>query len=67
MRLRVDRERCCSSGMCVLAAPEIFDQDDDGQVVLLDPAPPPEHHDAARLAVQTCPGEAITEYISPAA
>jgi ferredoxin len=67
MHLRVDRKRCCSSGMCALTAPEVFDQDDeDGRVVLLDPAPPARYQDAARLAVELCPCEAITEGGQPA-
>jgi ferredoxin len=62
MRLRADRERCCGSGMCALTAPRLFDQDEEtGLVVLLDPAPPPGDHEAARLAILACPSGAITE------
>jgi ferredoxin len=43
----------------VLRAPQIFDQREDGIVVLLDPTPPPELHDAARKAADVCPAEAI--------
>lgn len=46
--------------MCALTAPEVFDQDDEeGLVVLLHPAPAPEHRAAARLAVGLCPAGAI--------
>jgi ferredoxin len=66
MHLSVDRKRCCSSGMCALTAPGVFDQDDEeGRVVLLNPAPPPGYQDAARLAVELCPCEAITEGSAP--
>ncbi|WP_174189031.1 ferredoxin [Nocardia barduliensis] len=61
MELRVDRERCISAGMCVLTAPEVFDQDtEDGRVVPLDLAPAPEREVAVREAVQVCPSGALT-------
>ncbi|MEE1735543.1 ferredoxin [Streptomyces sp. BE147] len=60
MRLGVDRERCAGAGMCVLTAPAVFDQDEEeGLVVLLHPAPAPEHRAAARMAVGLCPAGAI--------
>lgn len=60
MDINVDPERCCAAGMCVLSAPEVFDQDpDDGVVVLLDPTPPPELHAAVREAALLCPATAI--------
>jgi ferredoxin len=62
MRLNVDQAHCCGSGMCVLIVPEVFDQDlDDGRVVLLDPAPPPGHHEAVRRAIHSCPCGVISE------
>ena len=62
MRLRVDQDQCCSSGMCALIAPDVFDQDPmSGQVVLLDPSPPDDHRDAVRQAIQTCPCGVISE------
>ncbi|WP_063125256.1 ferredoxin [Nocardia fusca] len=61
MELVVDRERCIGAGMCALLAPEVFDQDEaDGRVLLLDPAPPAVHHPAAREAAHNCPAAAIT-------
>ncbi|MFG2223326.1 ferredoxin [Streptomyces sp. NPDC048644] len=60
MRLSVDRARCAGAGMCALTAPEVFDQDDEeGLVVLLRPAPAPGHLAAARMAVGLCPAGAI--------
>jgi ferredoxin len=61
MKIEVDREVCCSSGMCVLTAPDLFDQDeDDGRVVVLVAEPPEESQDLARQAAQLCPSRAIT-------
>lgn len=60
-RIAVDEKKCVGGGQCVLAAPAVFDQDDDtGTVVLLDPAPPAEHDDAVRQAARLCPAVAIT-------
>ncbi|MDF9811180.1 ferredoxin [Streptomyces sp. SPB162] len=60
MRVTVDRSLCCSSGLCVLAAPEVFDQaDDDGRVVLLPGAPPESAWSAVEEAVACCPAGAI--------
>ena len=56
----VDEDLCIGAGQCVLAAPSIFDQDDNGIVILLDATPPPGLHEAARKAAKLCPARAIT-------
>ncbi|MEU9077145.1 ferredoxin [Kitasatospora sp. NPDC048538] len=61
MQVSVDRDRCCSSGMCVMNAPEIFDQDDrDSLVRLRQTEFRPEQFAVLRLAAQLCPGGAIS-------
>jgi ferredoxin len=51
---------CIGGGMCVMAAPRVFDQsEDEGLVVVLDEHPPPEEHDAVREAARLCPSGAI--------
>jgi ferredoxin len=48
------------AGQCVLAAPEVFDQDDDeGLVVLLQEEPNAELVEGVRDAVSRCPSMAI--------
>jgi len=59
-RVHVDVERCIGAGHCVMRASKIFDQREDGIVILLDDSPPPELHAAARKAADLCPAEAIT-------
>lgn len=59
MRVIVDIERCCGAGQCAALAPKVFDQRDDGLVMLLDEAPPPEQAEAVREAVRVCPGRAL--------
>ena len=60
MNVTVDQDRCVSSGMCVMNAPEIFDQrDDDGVVELLMARPGPDHAEETRKAAAACPALAI--------
>jgi ferredoxin/alkylhydroperoxidase family enzyme len=57
----LDRDRCCSAGQCVGAAPEVFEQDEsDGRVTLLVPDPAGRYADEARFAADLCPSGAIT-------
>ncbi|WP_221330472.1 ferredoxin [Actinoplanes sp. L3-i22] len=60
MRVDVDVDLCIGSGQCALTVPEIFDQDDDGVVLLLATTAPPELHDEVRDAASRCPVRAIT-------
>ncbi|HEX4830955.1 MAG TPA: ferredoxin [Trebonia sp.] len=61
MRVHADRDSCVSSGQCVLAAPEVFDQDDDEGVVLVKAdRPPPGLAPDVRRAAMMCPARAIT-------
>ncbi|MDI1446308.1 ferredoxin [Polyangium sp. 6x1] len=59
MRVIVDVEKCCGAGQCVLLAPKVFDQRDDGIVILLDASPPKELHAVVREAATVCPAAAI--------
>ncbi|GAA1892712.1 ferredoxin [Streptantibioticus ferralitis] len=60
MRVITEEDKCCGSGLCVIAAPELFDQrDSDGVVVVLDETPGADRHDAVRKAVAACPAAAI--------
>ncbi|ATL68350.1 ferredoxin [Nocardia terpenica] len=61
MRIEIDGSRCIGSGVCVLTAPVVFDQNDtDGTAVLRHSVPPAADRDAVRLAAQSCPAAAIT-------
>ena len=59
MHITADKERCVGAGQCVLTAPAVFDQDDDGIVEPLTLEPPESEHDAVRQAVNVCPSSAI--------
>ncbi|MGW7353395.1 ferredoxin [Streptomyces sp. Z26] len=61
MKITVDRNRCVGAGNCVLAADELFEQDEsNGRVNLLVAEPPEEKADMAEEAELMCPSRAIT-------
>jgi ferredoxin len=60
LKVAIDRRRCISSGYCVLEAPAVFAQDEEGLVVLLDANHPPAQHAAAKTAELACPAAVIT-------
>jgi ferredoxin len=59
MKIEADRDVCIGAGMCVMNAEEVFDQGDDGIVVVLEVEVSPEHADAAARAVAACPSGAL--------
>ena len=59
MRVLIDQDKCIASGACVLACPEVFAQDDEGLVVVLQEQPPPELHEKVNEAVRACPATVI--------
>ena len=59
MRITADRDVCISAGNCVMVAPVVFDQDDDGIVVVLTEDVPADEEEHAREAVKLCPSQAL--------
>jgi len=59
VKVLADRDVCISAGNCVMAAGAVFDQDDDGIVVVLADEVPDGEEDHAREAVRLCPSEAL--------
>jgi ferredoxin len=60
MRVSVDKDVCLGAGNCVRTAPDVFDQDEEGFVELLDDNPPSELEEDVLLARRLCPARAIT-------
>ena len=58
LRIEIDREACMGSGNCNFWAPGVFDLDDDGIAIVVDPDGRAE--DRIVLAVDGCPTKAIT-------
>jgi len=59
MKVEADRDLCISAGNCVMSAGAVFDQDDDGIVVVLVDEVPEGELAHARDAVKLCPAEAL--------
>ena len=58
MELKVDRDLCEANAVCCGLAPDVFELDDDEQLVITQPVPP-EHLDRVRFAVERCPKNAL--------
>ncbi|MFE1646870.1 ferredoxin [Microbacterium sp. P01] len=59
MGVIVTQDACIGAGQCALVAPDVFDQDDDGIVVVLNAEPEGDDRVAATRAVRLCPARAI--------
>ena len=59
MKLEADHDACIASGNCVMISDALFDQDDDGIVVLLAEDVPEAEEDHAREAVKVCPASVL--------
>lgn len=59
MQITVNTPACVGAGQCVMTAEDLFDQDDDGIVMLLEDSPDAAHEAAARRAASLCPARAI--------
>jgi ferredoxin len=60
LRIEVDLDRCAGHGQCLLAAPTVFDVDEEArQVIVLDPDPVEDLREAVQRAVSMCPTGAL--------
>ncbi|MEV1171455.1 ferredoxin [Nonomuraea sp. NPDC049784] len=59
MHVSATKDTCAVASLCVYDVPDVFDQDEDGSVEVLDPNPPAELHDAVRHAARGCPTRSI--------
>ena len=58
LEISIDREKCMGSGNCSFWAEGVFDLDDEGIAIVLDPTACPD--DKIVLAMQGCPTQAIS-------
>jgi ferredoxin len=58
LEIEIDRDKCMGSGNCSFWAPGVFDLDDEGISIVLDPEAQPE--EKVVLAAQGCPTQAIS-------
>jgi ferredoxin len=59
MHLRVDRDLCEANAVCCGLAPEVFELDDDEQLVIRQSEPAADQLDRVRKAVERCPKAAL--------
>ena len=60
LRVEANRDQCAGHGQCLLAAPTVFDVDDEAQkVIVLDPEPVEGLRAAVERAISFCPMGAL--------
>jgi len=59
MKVELEADKCVASGQCVVAAMEVFDQDDDGIAILLTEEVGDDRLGDVEEAVAVCPAAAI--------
>jgi ferredoxin len=60
MRIVVDWDRCTGMGMCESLAPDVFEVDDDGSLILHAEQVPDGMEGDVREAIAACPTEALS-------
>ena len=60
MKVVADRDICIGAGMCVMTTDAVFDQDDEGIVVVLTEQIPAAEEMRVRNAVGLCPSGALS-------
>jgi ferredoxin len=58
LKINVDRDLCCSNGVCVIHAPHVFRL--DGVELEYDPEPDESERERVEEAVEMCPTQAIS-------
>jgi ferredoxin len=59
MKIILEEDKCVGAGQCVLSAPLVFDQHDDGIAFILDDAPIEADRANVEVAVRLCPARAL--------
>ena len=67
MRVAIDHEMCVGHAQCSAICPSVFGSDEYGYAVLVtaDGMVPPGDEDDARLAVESCPEQALSVLAEP--
>jgi ferredoxin len=60
MRIILDQSKCDGLGMCEAEAPDLFEVQDDGSLVILDLAPGEDRKDEVEAACDACPTQALS-------
>lgn len=60
MHVHADRQACQGYMLCVFEAPEVFDVDDTGTVVITSPTPSDDLRAKVDRAISVCPARALS-------
>lgn len=60
MKVVVDMDKCQDHGQCAFSAPEVFEINADGKLVVLNDSPDESLRDSVEEAADVCPVQAIT-------
>jgi ferredoxin len=60
MRIVLDSSKCTGLGMCEAEAPDLFEVQDDGTLVILVENPSESDREQAEAACESCPTEALS-------
>jgi ferredoxin len=60
MRIVVDRDKCTGLGVCEAQAPDLFELQDDGSLLVFVEKPEEDQRAVLDAAVQSCPTEALS-------
>ena len=59
MKIVADKHKCIGAGTCVVIAPDLFDQDDEGIVEVLVEEPGEDQLGVLNEAIEYCPAQAL--------
>ena len=59
MKVSATKDTCAVASLCVYRVPQVFDQDWEGYVEVLDAQPPAELHEDVEAAARSCPTRSI--------
>jgi ferredoxin len=60
MKIKANYDVCEANAVCMGLAPEVFEVDENDNLNILLPEPPPEMLDRVRHAVRSCPKAALS-------
>jgi ferredoxin len=60
MKVVVDMDKCQDHGQCAFSAPEVFEINAEGKLVVLDESPDESLRDKVEEAADVCPVQAIS-------
>ncbi|WP_329572888.1 ferredoxin [Kitasatospora sp. NBC_01266] len=60
LQVIIDKDVCVACGACVLAGPDVFDQDEDGQAILIIDEPDESLRVQIIDSIDACPVQALS-------